>query len=158
MSDTGCSGVRGGLQRGVSRSRQFRAVVEAVGHDPVVDIEKLDWTKLRSVGSITDEVLPVAVQDVDTGAVVMVAYANRRAFLASMQHGQAVFWSTSKNELHHKGSSSGDFLNLVEVRVNCEANSLLYRVRLRGAGACHVKDEAGTAHRSYFFRDLAELV
>src|SRR5437868_11042314 len=114
----------------------------------IVNLENLDWTKLRSVGGLTDEVLPVAVQDVETGTVVMVAYANRQALLASLEQGQAVFWSTSKNELHHKGSSSGDFLDLVEVRVNCETNSLLYLVRLRGSGACHVKDSAGNAHRS----------
>lgn len=85
----------------------------------------------------------MAVQDVETGNVLMVAYANDQAVRQSLECRQAVFWSTSKNELHHKGATSGDVLELVEVRVNCEANSLLYVVRPRGDGACHVRDENG---------------
>lgn len=114
----------------------------------------LDWGKLRGLGALPAEVLPVAVQDADSGDVLMVAYANREAVAATLESGEAVFWSTSRNEIHHKGSTSGDFLDLVEIRVNCEANSLLYRVRLRGQGACHVRDADGRSHRSCFFRTL----
>lgn len=95
--------------------------------------------------------VPVAVQDVTSGAVLMVAYANEVAVAASLELGRAVFWSTSKQQLHDKGSTSGEVLDLVEVLVNCEANSLLYRVSLRGRGACHVQADDGP-HFSCFYR------
>ena len=85
-----------------------------------------------------------------------VAYTNREALAATLRSGEAVFWSTSQSELHHKGSTSGDILEVVEIRVNCEQNSLLYSVRLRGEAACHVRDMTGVANRSCFVRTLAE--
>jgi phosphoribosyl-AMP cyclohydrolase len=114
----------------------------------------LDWAKIRSVASLESDVLPVAVQDVDTGEVLMVAYVNREAVEASIQRGVAVFWSTSKDALHEKGATSGNALELVEIRVNCEDNSLLYLVQVRGSGACHLVDDQGNPHKSCFFRTL----
>ena len=114
----------------------------------------LDWTKLRSIAALATEVLPVAVQDVDTGQVLMVAYVNRQAVDESIERGEAVFWSTSKDALHAKGATSGNVLELVEIRVNCEDNSLLFRVHLRGSGACHIADDQGYPHFSCFFRAL----
>ena len=137
--------------------RNSCAVGAILRHNPSMNLEKLDWVKLGAVGRLADKVLPVAVQDVESGDVVMVAYANREAVMASVAHRQAVFWSTTKDALHHKGLTSGDFLDLVEVRVNCEGNSLLYRVRLGGEGACHVPDARGIPHRSCFFRQLQDV-
>ena len=114
----------------------------------------LDWTKLRSIAALATDVLPVAVQEVDTGQVLMVAYVNRQAVEESIERGEAVFWSTSKDALHVKGATSGNVLELVEIRVNCEDNSLLYRVHVRGAGACHLADDQGNPHTSCFFRAL----
>ena len=114
----------------------------------------LDWTKLRSVAALATEVLPVAVQDVATGQVLMVAYVNRQAVDESIERGEAVFWSTSKDALHVKGATSGNVLELAEIRVNCEDNSLLYRVHVRGSGACHLADDRGDPHMSCFFRTL----
>jgi phosphoribosyl-AMP cyclohydrolase len=65
----------------------------------------LDWTKVRSVAALATEVLPVAVQDVITGQVLMVAYVNRQAIDESIERGEAVFWSTSKDALHVKGAT-----------------------------------------------------
>ena len=96
----------------------------------------------------------MAVQDVDTGQVLMVAYVNRQAVEASSERGEAVFWSTSKDALHVKGATSGNVLELVEIRLNCEDNSLLYRVHVRGTGACHLADDEGRPHMSCFFRTL----
>lgn len=84
----------------------------------------------------------------------MVAYVNRRAVQATFDRRRAVFWSTSKDELHDKGSTSGDVLEIVDVRVNCENNSLLYRVNLGGGGACHLRDHDGDPPRTCFFRPL----
>lgn len=125
-------------------------------NDPM-NLESLQWEKLRTVATLPTPVLPVAVQDVDSGDVLMVAYANRDAVRATLELQQAVFWSTSKNELHHKGSTSGDFLDLEEIRVNCEVNSLLYRVRKRSIGACHLSDREGAPYPTCFFRPLSEV-
>jgi phosphoribosyl-AMP cyclohydrolase len=63
-----------------------------------------------------------------------------------------VLWSTSRDELWHKGATSGDVLDLVEVRVNCEQNSLLYRVVPRTGGACHTIGADGRARPVCYYR------
>lgn len=112
----------------------------------------LDFTKLSTIGADGHQVLPVAVQDADSGDVLIVAYANEEALLATLERGEAVFYSTSRNELWHKGATSGDTLSIVDVRVNCEQNSLVYRVRLDGAGSCHTKGEDGAARQGCYYR------
>lgn len=112
----------------------------------------VDFNKLIAVGTAGHQVVPVAVQDADTGEVLIVAYANEEALQATLERGEAVFYSTSRNELWHKGATSGDTLGIVDVRVNCEQNSLLYRVRPNGAGACHTTDSAGVARSGCYYR------
>ena len=116
----------------------------------------LDFQKLRQVAQIGEAVLPVAVQDAGSGEVLIVAYANRAALEYTLAHGVAAFWSTSRNELWVKGATSGDTLQIVEVRVNCEQNSLLYRVRPQGQGACHTKAADGTSRRSCYYRRVRD--
>ncbi len=113
---------------------------------------QIDFAKLASIGAAGHPVVPVAVQDADTGEVLIVAYADEAALGATLERGQAVFYSTSRQELWHKGATSGDTLTIVEVRVNCEQNSLLYRVRPDGAGACHTTDASGSTRSSCFYR------
>jgi phosphoribosyl-AMP cyclohydrolase len=112
----------------------------------------LDFAKLTKIAEGGHQVVPVAVQDADSGEVLIVAYANDEAVRATLERGQAVFYSTSRNELWHKGATSGDTLTIVDVRVNCEQNSLVYRVRLDGAGSCHTKDAEGTARHGCYYR------
>jgi phosphoribosyl-AMP cyclohydrolase len=112
----------------------------------------LDFDKLVAIGEAGHRVVPVAVQDVDTGDVIIVAYADEEAVRATLERGQAVFYSTSRRELWHKGATSGDTLSIVDVRVNCEQNSLVYRVRLDGAGSCHTRDADGTARHGCYYR------
>lgn len=116
----------------------------------------LDWDKLQKVtkGREKDPVLPVAVQDVTTLQVLIVAFANRKAVLESFKQKVCVLWSTSRNELWVKGATSGDVLDLVEVRINCEQNSLLYLVRPRRTGACHTKGPDGHTRPSCYYRRL----
>ena len=114
----------------------------------------LDFTKLQKIGGDGHHVVPVAVQDADTGEVLIVAYANEDALNATLERGEAVFSSTSRNEIWHKGATSGDTLSLVDVRVNCEQNSLLYLVRREGAGACHTKDADGVARSGCYYRSF----
>jgi phosphoribosyl-AMP cyclohydrolase len=112
----------------------------------------LDFDKLAKVAEVPG-VLPCAVQNVDTDEVILVAYVNQEALGRSLETSSAVFWSTSRNELWEKGKTSGETFELIEVRVNCEQNSLLYRVRPRRSGICHTKNAAG-APRNCFYRTL----
>ena len=116
----------------------------------------LDFTKLQKIGGDGHHVVPVAVQDADTGEVLIVAYANEDALNATLERGEAVFYSTSRNEIWHKGATSGDTLAIVGVRVNCEQNSLLYKVRPNGKGACHTKTPAGETRAGCYYRSITD--
>ena len=114
---------------------------------------QLDFDKIGKIGRAGQQVVPVVLQDADSGEVIFLGYANELAYRETLSRGSAVLWSTSRNELWHKGATSGDVLNLVEVRVNCEQNSLLYRVRRATGGACHTKDPAtGVARSGCYYR------
>jgi phosphoribosyl-AMP cyclohydrolase len=117
---------------------------------------QLDFTKLQKVGASKNPVLPVVVQDADSHEVLVVAYANQEALDYSLKTGIATFWSTSRNEIWIKGATSGDTLQLVDVRVNCEQNSLLYLVRMVGNGVCHTKDADGHTRKTCFYRSLRD--
>ncbi len=117
---------------------------------------QLDFSKLRKVAETRADVVPVVLQHAETGAVLYVAYANQEALRATLDSGEAVLWSTSRDELWHKGASSGDLLDVVEVRVNCEQNSLLYRVRPRRGGVCHTVDRDGHTRKSCYYRKLVD--
>jgi phosphoribosyl-AMP cyclohydrolase len=117
---------------------------------------QLDFTKLQKVAGTGLPVLPVVVQDADSHEVLVVAYANQEALDHSLKTGIATFWSTSRNELWIKGATSGDTLELVDVRVNCEQNSLLYLVRMVGGGVCHTRDAEGHTRRTCYYRSLKD--
>lgn len=112
---------------------------------------RLDFDKIASVGRIGG-VVPCAVQNVDSGEVILVAYVNAEALRVALETRSAVFWSTSRNELWEKGKTSGESFDLLEVRVNCEQNSLLYRVRPRRGGICHTKNSVGAPRDCYYRR------
>ena len=114
---------------------------------------QLDYQKLRKVSEGGQDVVPVVLQHAGTGDVMYLAYANEQALRATLETRTAVLWSTSRHELWHKGATSGDVLDLEEVRVNCEQNSLLYRVTPRG-GVCHTKDAAGNTRSACYYRRL----
>ena len=116
---------------------------------------QLDFAKLRKIAETGQAVLPVVLQHADTGEVLFIGYANEKALAETLRVKQAVLWSTSRNELWHKGATSGDWLDLVDVRVNCEQNSLLYRVRPH-SGVCHTKDASGNARKRCYYRVLKD--
>lgn len=117
----------------------------------------LDFEKLEKIGKAGQKVVPVVLQHAETGEVLYIAYANELALRETLSRKQAVLWSTSRDELWHKGATSGDTLDLVDVRVNCEQNSLLYRVVPRTGGVCHTRDKAGKGRaRCYYRRLLSE--
>jgi len=114
----------------------------------------IDFEKLRKVAQSPDPVVPVVVQDAVTKEVLILAYANDKALGHTLETGIATFWSTSRNELWVKGKTSGDELHIVEVRVNCEQNSLLYLVKMKGKGSCHVKDASGQTRFGCYYRRI----
>ena len=97
-----------------------------------------------------DGLIPAVVQDVKTGEVLMAAWMNAQALALTRQTGEAHFWSRSRGRLWHKGETSGNVLRVVEVRVDCDADTLLLRAQPAGP-ACH------TGERSCFYRTLDEF-
>jgi phosphoribosyl-AMP cyclohydrolase / phosphoribosyl-ATP pyrophosphohydrolase len=89
--------------------------------------------------------VPVVTQDAESGAVLMVAYATREALERSQETGQAHYWSRSRGAMWRKGETSGHVQEVKEIRVDCDGDTVLYRVRQTGP-ACH------TGERSCFHR------
>ncbi len=116
----------------------------------------LEFDKLGKIGARGQRVVPVVLQHAETNEVLFVGYANREALAETLRLREAVLWSTSRDALWHKGATSGDRLALVDVRVNCEQNSLLYRVVPRTGGVCHTRDSDGRARRSCYYRRLTD--
>ena len=116
----------------------------------------LDFTKLKKVADCGEDLVPAVAQDASTGEVLIVGYANQLALETTLKEEMATFWSTSRNELWIKGKTSGDYLQLIEVRVNCEQNSLLYKVKPMGKGACHTKNQNGTPRSGCYYRTIVD--
>ena len=93
-------------------------------------LETLDWDKGGGL-------LPAIVQDVDTGAVLMLAYMNRAALAATQASGRVTFWSRSKGRLWTKGETSGHFLECREMAADCDGDTLLILAKPLGP-ACHL--------------------
>lgn len=96
--------------------------------------------------------LPVVVQDISSQRVLMVGYTNETALQHSLKNKVATFWSTSRNSLWTKGETSGDYLRLHEVWVDCDQDALIFQVEMMGQGVCHTKDNAGQSRTSCFYR------
>jgi phosphoribosyl-AMP cyclohydrolase / phosphoribosyl-ATP pyrophosphohydrolase len=93
--------------------------------------------------------IPVVTQDAVSGQVLMLAYANQEAVTQTLATGEAHYYSRSRKELWHKGATSGHVQKIVEVRLDCDEDALLYRALQTGA-ACH------TGEYSCFYRALGE--
>ncbi|OGV48193.1 MAG: hypothetical protein A2017_18465 [Lentisphaerae bacterium GWF2_44_16] len=111
---------------------------------------QLDFSKIAKIAEKCRDVIPVAVQNIDTKEVILVAYVNEKALKASIESKIAIFWSTSRNELWEKGKTSGETFELCDVYVNCEQNSLLYIVRPRRGDICHTKNKDGQPRNCYY--------
>ncbi|NDA09254.1 MAG: phosphoribosyl-AMP cyclohydrolase [Verrucomicrobia bacterium] len=94
--------------------------------------------------------IPAVAVDAGTGEVLMTAYMNQEALEATRRTKKATFYSRSRQELWVKGATSGNFLVVEEIRVDCDQDCLVLRVRLpKGGAACH------TGERSCFYRKLS---
>ncbi|MDB2223122.1 phosphoribosyl-AMP cyclohydrolase [Halorubrum ezzemoulense] len=94
-----------------------------------------------------DGLVPAVAQDADSGEVLMLAYVSPEALARTRETGEAHYYSRSREEIWHKGNTSGHTQSVREVRVDCDADALLYLVDQAG-GACH------TGHRSCFHRTV----
>ena len=92
--------------------------------------------------------VPTVIQEIETDEVLLVAFMNQEAFEQTQATGKAHFWSRSRQRLWLKGETSGQFLLVQQMFINCEENSLLLKVKLAGAGACH------TGHKSCYYRRI----
>ena len=93
--------------------------------------------------------LPVVAQDIDSGELLMLAWANREALERTLATGEAHYWSRSRDQLWRKGATSGNTQAIVDVRFDCDGDAVLYRVESAGP-ACH------TGERSCFHRPLED--
>ena len=92
--------------------------------------------------------IPCVTTDHQTGEVLMVAYMNAESLAQTLQIGEVVYWSRSRQELWHKGATSGQTQRVVSLRVDCDQDCLCASVEQIGGGACH------TGHRSCFYREI----
>ena len=104
---------------------------------------------LTAVAFDTDGLVPVIAQQHDTGEVLMMAWMNREAIAETLRTGQACYWSRSRNRLWRKGEKSGQSQRLVELRIDCDNDTVLLLVDQTGV-ACH------TGRRSCFFRAVRD--
>lgn len=98
--------------------------------------------------------LPVVVQEKNTGTILMLGYANQEAFDHTVATKQATFWSTSRQKIWTKGETSGDYLKVTEILVDCDQDALIYQVEVLGDGVCHTRNAEGKSRRSCFYRKL----
>ena len=91
--------------------------------------------------------IPAIVQDAETKEILMLAYMNQESVQLTLDKGETVFWSRSRKELWHKGATSGNIQSVVDIRIDCDADTLLVLVDPAGP-ACH------TGERSCFYRNL----
>jgi phosphoribosyl-AMP cyclohydrolase len=113
---------------------------------------KLDFKKLRKVAASAPDVIPVTVQNAITNEVILLAYTNELAMKEALKKRKLILWSTSRNELWEKGKTSGETFELKEAFVNCEQNSLLYRVVPVRNGICHTKNKKGEPRNCFYRR------
>ncbi len=91
--------------------------------------------------------VPAIVQDAETNQVLMLAYMNEESLRLTLEKGETIFWSRSRGELWHKGATSGNIQKVIEVRVDCDVDTLLILVHPAGP-ACH------TGNQTCFYRSI----
>ena len=105
-----------------------------------------DW--IEAVAWNADGLVPAVAQDAASGEVLMLAWMNRESLARTVSSGEAHYWSRSRKALWRKGETSGHVQRVVEVRLDCDADTVLLRVESVAGVACH------TGRRRCFFRRL----
>ena len=95
-----------------------------------------------------DGLIPAIEQDFDSGDVLMLAYINEDAWKHSLETGNATYWSRSRSKLWKKGEESGNVQKIKEIYIDCDNDTVVFKVEQVGGAACH------TGHRTCFFRKV----
>lgn len=101
-------------------------------------LDAINWGK--------DGLVPAIAQDAESGEVLMVAWMNRQSLGLTIEKNQAVYWSRSRQKIWFKGEESGHVQQLQELRIDCDADVVLMRIRQLGGIACH------TGRKRCFYR------
>lgn len=104
-------------------------------------LDKVQWDERGLV--------PVIAQEVGSNDVLMVAWMNREALARTVETGEAVYWSRSRNRLWHKGEESGHVQKVHEIRLDCDEDVVLLKVEQAGGIACH------TGRHACFFQKFS---
>jgi len=97
----------------------------------------------------TGGLIPAIAQDWKTGEVLMLAYINEESWKETLRTGHGVYWSRSRSKLWHKGEESGNVQIVKEILVDCDADTVIFKVEQVGGAACH------EGYRTCFFRKVA---
>ncbi|MFA6715903.1 MAG: phosphoribosyl-AMP cyclohydrolase [Victivallales bacterium] len=103
---------------------------------------KLDFSKS------SDGLIPAIAQDYKTGEILMLAYINEESWAETLKSGCATYWTRSRKKLWKKGESSGNVQKIKEILVDCDNDTVVFKVDQIGGAACHL------GYRSCFFRKL----
>ena len=125
-------------------SKENRAKAENATNGPAREVAVMDTLNFAK----GDGLLPAIAQDHATGEVLMMAYINEEAWKQTIATGRAHYWSRSRNQLWLKGESSGHVQLVKEILVDCDQDTVIYRVEQLGGAACH------KGYHSCFFRRL----
>jgi phosphoribosyl-ATP pyrophosphohydrolase/phosphoribosyl-AMP cyclohydrolase len=121
------------------------------------DVEQLDWDKQGGL-------IPVIVQHAGSGAVLMLGYMNRDALRATLERRRVVFYSRRRQQLWEKGETTGNTLDLVAIRKDCDADALLVSAVPRGpvchngTATCFGDEPASAGERLAFLADLEDII
>ena len=105
-------------------------------------LERIKWT--------ADGLVPAIAQDAGSGRVLMMAWMNRESLRRTVERGEAVYWSRSRQELWHKGETSGHTQKVKSIRLDCDHDVLLLEIEQIGGIACH------TGRQSCFFEEFRD--
>ena len=103
---------------------------------------KLDFSKS------SDGLIPAIAQDYKTGEVLMLAYINEESWAETLKSGYATYWTRSRQKLWKKGESSGNLQEIKEILIDCDDDTVVFKINQIGDAACH------TGHRSCFYRKV----
>jgi len=111
---------------------------------------------LLDFGEDGKKLIPVAIQDRKTKNVLFIGFSDRKSYEMTERKRFVVLFSRSQNKYWMKGETSRDLLKVIEKRVNCKQNYLLYIVEMLGKGACHAKDKEGNAYKTCYYRRIKD--
>jgi phosphoribosyl-ATP pyrophosphohydrolase/phosphoribosyl-AMP cyclohydrolase len=123
----------------------------------MIDLERIDWEKGGGL-------VPAIVQDAHNASVLMLGYMNAAALRATLERGRVVFYSRSKQRLWEKGETSGHVLRLVDVRLDCDGDTLLITAQPAGpvchtgSATCFGDEFATSASRLAFLTELEQII